>query len=99
MSDNCDCIDQPALIARLQRELREAKAMAVHNYHFASKEIDKLSIARCMGSVVILELTLPGGKKGVEPVAIRNGLSTATIAAIKADLKRSFEYATEFKPD
>lgn len=99
MSDDCDRVDQYTLIADLRRELREAKAMAVHNYHFASKEIEKLSIDRCMGSAVILELTLLGGKKGVEPVAIRNGLSAETIAAIKADLKRSFEWATEFKPN
>lgn len=98
MSGDCDCVDQSALIADLRRELREAKAMAVCNYHFASKEIERLGTDRCMGSAVILELTLLGGKKGVEPVAIRNGLSAETIAAIKADLKRSYDYATEFKP-
>jgi hypothetical protein len=51
-----------------------------------------------MGSGVILSMTFLGGKEVFEPVMIRNGLSKETIEAIKADLVRSFEYATEMKP-
>ncbi len=52
-----------------------------------------------MGSGVVLSLTLVGGKELFEPVMICNGLSKETIAALKADLVRSFNYATEMKPD
>ena len=50
------------------------------------------------GSAVILELTALGGRKIVDAVAIRDGLSPATIAAIQRDLCRSFELATLVNP-
>jgi len=34
----------------------------------------------------------------MEPTLIRDGLSPETIAAIKADLKRSYDLAIQFKP-
>ena len=52
-----------------------------------------------MGSGVVLSLTKVGGEEAFEPVMICNGLSKETIAALKADLARSFNYATEMKPD
>lgn len=51
-----------------------------------------------MGSAVIITLTSLGGKELILPSAIRDGLSKETIAAIKLDLKRSYEVATVFKP-
>ena len=86
------------LLAKLQRENKELKAQLVHAYHFACKDIDAMSMDRCMGSAVILELTSLGGNKNVGPVAIRNGLSPDTIKAIKDDLRSSYEEAIEFKP-
>ena len=103
MSNDCDCgcVDQSAMIADLQRKLRDAEAHQIHRYHFASKEVEAFNMDRFMGSSVIIEITAEGKKRdySMGPVAIRNGLSPETIKAIKADLKRSFDYATEFKPD
>jgi len=86
-------------IAELEEELEEAKAHHVYRHHFASKTLDKFSTDKLMGSGVVLSLTLVGGKELFEPVMICNGLSKETIAALKADLVRSFNYATELKPD
>ncbi len=86
-------------IAKLTRELEEAKAYHIYRHHFASKTLDKFSTDRLMGSGVVLSLTLIGGRELFEPVMICNGLSKETIAALKADLVRSFNYATEMKPD
>jgi len=83
---------------KLIRENEELKAQLVHTYHFASQELDKLGTDRMMGSAVILSLKSLGGLKTCGPVAIRGGLSKETIEAIKADLKRSYEEAIEFKP-
>ncbi len=85
-------------ICELERKLVEAQAQQIHNYHFASAGIEKASINKCMGSAVIITITALGGREIVAPVAIRNGLSDATIKAIQEDLLRSYNYATEFKP-
>ena len=86
-------------IAKLEEELEEAKAWQIYRHHFASKALDRFSTDKLMGSGVVLSLTLLGGKEWFEPVMICNGLSKETIAALKADLARSFNYATELKPD
>ena len=85
-------------IRELERKLAEAQALQIHNYHFASVGIEKASINKFMGSAVIITVTALGGREIVAPVAIKNGLSDATIKAIQDDLLRSFNYATEFKP-
>jgi hypothetical protein len=89
---------KPITKADLQRKVKELEAQLVHQYHFATAEIGKASIQKTFGSAVILELTFLGGRKVCEPVAIKDGLSDETIAAIKADLKRSYERTVEFKP-
>ena len=86
-------------ITELELLLKEAKAQHIHRHHFASTTLDKFSTDKFMGSGVVLSLTLIGGKELFEPVMICNGLSKETIAALKADLVRSFNYATELKPD
>ena len=86
-------------IAELEQKLEEAKAYHIYRHHFASKTLDKFSTDKLMGSGVVLSLTLIGGKELFEPVMICNGLSKETIAALKADLVRSFNYATEMKPE
>lgn len=98
MSCDCDCEDQSALIAELQRKLKESEASQASAYHFAASELGRLSLDRCVGSAVILELTLLGGQRKVGPVAIRDGLSAEMIAAIRSDLIRSYESAVELKP-
>ena len=85
-----------ARIAELERELAEAQALQIHNHHFASLGLDRAK--DCMGSAVILTITLLGGRGIVPPVAISNGLSEVTVEALKADLVRSFNYMTELKP-
>ncbi len=85
-------------IAALESQVVEALAGQVHVYHFASKELDRISTDRLMGSGVVLTIKFLGGKEAVSPTMIRNGLSKETIAALKADLVRSYEYATELKP-
>lgn len=87
-----------ARIAELERKLREAEAGAAHVYHFASVTVDKASTDHLMASGVILTLTVLGGREIFSPVLIRDGLSKETIAAIKADLVRSYELATMYKP-
>ena len=84
--------------AILQRKLKEAIASQVHVYHFADLALDKLSTDNLTGSGVVLELTVLGGRKGIEPTLIRDGLSKETIKAIQNGLKRSYDLATMFKP-
>lgn len=84
--------------AVLKRKLTEALAGQAHVYHFAGCELQKLSTDKLMGSGVIITMTVLGGKPGMEPTLIRDGLSPETIAAIKADLKRSYDLAIQFKP-
>ena len=86
-------------IVELERKLYESSSYHIYRHHFASKALDKLNTDKLMGSGIILSLTKVGGQEVFEPVMICNGLSKETIAALKADLARSFNYATELKPD
>lgn len=86
-------------IAELERKLFVAQASQVYRHHFASKALDKLNTDKFMGSGLIVTVTYTSGEQAFEPVMIKNGLSKETIAALKADLARSFNYATEMKPD
>ena len=85
-----------ARIAELEKKLLVAEASQVHNHHFADMAIGKA--ANCMGSGVILTIKKLDGSNLVDPVMISNGLSDASVAALRADLVRSFQYATELKP-
>lgn len=85
-------------IAELERKLAEAQAASVHNYHFTDIELGKASTKHMMGSGVIITLTALGGVKLVEPTLIRDGLSEETIKALRADLVRSYQLATLYKP-
>jgi hypothetical protein len=91
-------ITKKAKITQLERELREALAGQVHTHYFACKEIGKASMKHLMSSGVVLTLTVPGGRELFQPVLIHDGLSDETIAALKNDLKRSFDTATIMKP-
>lgn len=85
-------------IAELERKLQEALAGQAHGYHFASHSIDKASKKHLMGSGVVMTLTVLGGREIFSPVLLRDGLSDATIEAIKADLVASYELAIMYKP-
>lgn len=60
---------KPVTKADLQHKVKEFEAQLIHQYHFATRTIDRASIKKTMGS-----------------------------AAIKADLKRSYELTAELKP-
>jgi hypothetical protein len=81
----------------LVRQNLELKAALASACSFASKDLHKAGDA-LMGSGVLLQLTALGGSEIINPVVIRDGLSTETIAALKADLLRSFNLATMTKP-
>lgn len=85
-------------IAKLTRERGEALAGQAHVYHFASYALDKLSTDHLAASGLILSITMLGGREPFSPVLIMDGLSKETIAALKADLVRSYNKAIEFKP-
>lgn len=85
-------------ISELERKLKEAISGHASAPHFACAGLDKASTDHLAASGVVLTLTVLGGRKICEPVLIRDGLSKETITALKADLVRSFELATLFKP-
>lgn len=85
-------------IVDLERQLKEALAGHAHVYHSAHRALDKASTKNLMGSAVIVTLTGIGGREICNPVLIRDGLSEETLAALKADLVRSYEVAVAFKP-
>ena len=85
-------------IEELENKLRSAQAYQVHKLHFASYALDKLSTDKMFGSGVIISITSLSGEELVEPAVISNGLSPETIAALQADMRRSFERRIELKP-
>jgi hypothetical protein len=87
-----------ARIAELERKLQEALAGQVHVYHHACRNIAKAGAAHMDASGVVITLTALGGRQIVAPTLILGGLSDASIAALKADFVRSFDYATAIKP-
>jgi hypothetical protein len=91
-------INKDARIATLERQAKENLSGQVHNYHFADSALNKAGTDSLIGSGVILELTVLGGRKICSPVLIRDGLSAELIAALRADLVRSYELATMYKP-
>jgi len=86
------------LIADLQQQLIAARAQQTHNYHFASYALDKMTTKRFMGSGLIITIKALNGEELIKPVCIKDGLSDATIAALQADLARSYALAVAFKP-
>ena len=84
--------------AQLERRILELSSQLAHVYHFAEAQINKTSTDHCMGSGVLLQLSFIGGKEAFQPVMIKDGLSKETIAAIKHDMRRSYDLAVMFKP-
>lgn len=85
-------------IAELEKQLFVAQASQIHRAYFASVYLDKISAGKTVGSGVILSIHAITGNPIFEPVMIANGLAPETIAALQADLARSFNYRTELKP-
>lgn len=83
---------------QLERKLLEAEALQIHRCHFADAYRAAIEPGSFMGSGVVLQLSAIGGREIFKPVIIKDGLSPETIEAIRADLRRSYELLTEFKP-
>jgi len=84
--------------AQLARKVLELEAQLIHQYHFADAYLAAIKPGSYMASGVILQLSALGGREIIAPVMIKDGLSPETIAAIRADLRRSYELMVEFKP-
>lgn len=85
-------------IDKLKRKTAELEAQLIHVYHFADRQIGNASRSKMMGSGIIVQMTHLGGKEVCPAFMLKDGLSDETIAALKADLKYSFDKGTEFKP-
>lgn len=85
-------------IADLEQKLYDSQAQQIHRLQLASAALGKLHTDRLMGSAVVLSMSFLGGQRAFEPVAISDGLSEETIAAIRRDLVRSYEHKVELKP-
>lgn len=96
MSD--EDILKTAQIAELREKVAELESQLVHRHHFATLELEKFTIEKCMGSGVIISIVALGGKPKMDPICISNGLSDATIAHLQKDIRRSFIKRTEFVP-
>lgn len=83
---------------QLEQQIKDLESQLIHRLAFTAKELDKMSRDKFMGSGVIITIEGLGGRIKLEPVMIRDGLSPATIEAIKADLIYSYEIATLHKP-
>lgn len=82
----------------LKHKIIELEAQLASSYYFADTSIKKASKKYMMASGVLLNLHALGGAEIIPPVVIRDGLSDATIKAIRADIVRSYQRATENKP-
>lgn len=77
----------------------EKSASAIHNYHFISNELLKLTKDHYMGSAVIVGgIYSLSGKILVEPFSISDGLSKATINGLLDDIQSTYDQKIEFKP-
>lgn len=79
--------------AELRNKIRVLEACGLHAICEAYRNIDKCGSDRYLGSAVTITIKNINKTKNtvVEEVAISDGLSDETIAAIKADIKRSHE--------
>lgn len=92
--------NKPVKLSRqaLERKILELEAQLVHRHAFADTELHKAGTDRMMGSGVLIQISTLGGKDIINPVVIRDGLSSETISAIRGDLKRSYAICTLHKP-
>lgn len=74
--------------AELQRVVRDLEAQSATFLRAALRDIEKAD-DRLMASAVVVTLQALGGREIARPFAICDGLSPATIAAIRADIERT----------
>ena len=87
-------VDKNTIIAARDRRILELEAQLLFAYTNAYKEIEKTSTQFLMASGIIVQLSALGGRELCKPFMIADGLSDETIAAIKADIKRSYDRST-----
>ena len=68
------------------------------NLHAADMELPKADTEHLMGSGVIVHLKVLGGRDVTFPFMISDGLSKETIEALRADIRRTYNLKTDFKP-
>lgn len=86
-------------IAELEARVVDTEASLASTYFYASDQLNNLSEAKMTASGVVITIKKLGGREGMMPAMIRDGLRPETIAALKAELKKSYELATLFKPE
>lgn len=80
----------------LARKLREFRALSNAAHGAAYRAIDKAGTPNLAASALIVHMVALGGREVVEPVAIADGLSADTIAAIKRDIARSYHLSLTY---
>jgi hypothetical protein len=83
-------------ISTLQRQKRELEAQLVGMLHFVRLGLHGARGVK--GGAVIVQMHWLGGKEVCPPFAIKDGPSNETIDALIADVRRTFDEATELKP-
>lgn len=83
-------------LVRAERKVYELRAQLASTLGAAFDDLPKAGSFH--GSAVIVTVTALGGAEVIRPVAIRDGLSAASIAALQEDVCRSFELATMVNP-
>jgi len=76
--------------AQTAKDLMQAKAHDIGTLANANREIAKANTDKYMASGVIVTVQNLSGAVIVEPFMISDGLSAETIAAIRADIKRTY---------
>lgn len=73
----------------LEQKVKDLTAQLTYRYEAASRELEKAG-DNLTASAAVLHITGLGGRDIVAPVAIRDGLSLESIAALQRDLHRSY---------
>lgn len=78
-------------IPELQRKVTELQAQSILSQSQAHNALESMGHSKLLGSCCIISIETLGGRFKIDPFAINDGLSAETIAAIKADIKRSLD--------
>lgn len=78
-------------IAILERKNMELEAQLPHVYPNADRDLKKASRQTMMASGLLIQIHALGGREICRPFVLRDGLSDATIEALRDELKYSHE--------
>lgn len=87
-------VKKSELIAKLQRRVFDVEAQLPCSYRAFARALDDATQDKLKASGVVISITVLGGRQVGSPVMIADGLSAETIAALRADVARSFAQAT-----